>query len=146
MNATLLLGTALALGAPGLKDGPKKEADILGEWVLESITSAGKLRQFAADDIVYTFRSDGKWTIHQSGKADTNPNRGYKADSSADTSTIDWIPDLTAGTPSREGIYKVEGDTLTICIGLEKKPRPAAFVSTAESQSSLYVLKRRKKE
>jgi uncharacterized protein (TIGR03067 family) len=146
MNANLLLGTALALGAPGLKDSPKKDLDIVGEWVLESITSAVKLRQFTGDDIVYTFGRDGKWTIHQDGKKDANPNRGYKADSSAKPATIDWIPDVTAATPSREGIYKVEGDTLTMCIGLVKTPRPAAFVSTAESQSSLYVLKRRKKD
>jgi uncharacterized protein (TIGR03067 family) len=145
MNATLLVGITLTLGAPAPKDGPKTELDIVGEWVLESITTTGILRQFTGDDIVYTFARDGKWTIHQGGKEDVNPRRGYKADASANPATVDWIPDVTVGTTSREGIYKVEADTLTMCVGLVDKPRPTAFVSTPKSESSLYVLKRRKK-
>src|SRR5262249_49934869 len=41
-----------------------------------------------------------------------------------------------------QGIYKIEGDTITYCWGEPKKPRPTEFSTKADSGTTLMVLKR----
>ena len=57
MSSTLVI-IALTLGAPGLKDPPKKEPSVIGVWVAESYTYAGKPRAVGPRPIRYEFTAD----------------------------------------------------------------------------------------
>jgi uncharacterized protein (TIGR03067 family) len=56
---------------------------------------------------------------------------------------------LTAGPDKGKlvlGIYKLEGDTLTVCVAEPDRPRPTEFASRAGSGHMLFVFKRVKKK
>ena len=146
MNATLLFGVVLTVSAPALKDPPKKDNDLTGEWVAESTTSAGRMLAVAGN-LVYTFTPDGKWLIHRDGTELAAPNRGFAYDPKPNPPTIDLMSNRTRpDTTGRLGIYKVEGDTLTICVAAAKAGRASNFESTAENRQTIYTLKRKKKD
>ena len=44
------------------------------------------------------------------------------------------------------GVYKLEGDTLKVCMGGFGKKRPTEFKAKADSKQSMYVLKREMKK
>ncbi|HJZ93158.1 MAG TPA: TIGR03067 domain-containing protein [Gemmataceae bacterium] len=147
MNATVLAGLALVVSAPALKEPPKKPHELTGEWVMESTTVAGTTRPAPGGELVYEFTKDEKWLIRRAEKELAAANRGYKADPKAETPTIDLMTDVTRpDVTRREGIYKIEGDTLTICLANVKQPRPTRFESTAGDRNLIYVLKRKKKD
>jgi uncharacterized protein (TIGR03067 family) len=138
------LGLALAASAPALKDLPKKANDLTGEWVVERVAVANKT--LSSGDLVYTFTADGKWLIHRDGTELPAPNRQYTADPKARPATVELIADATRPATRREGIYEVDGDTLTMCVGPPKGARPTKFESTADDRNTIYVLKRKKKD
>jgi uncharacterized protein (TIGR03067 family) len=146
VSATLL-GPALALGAPNLKEKDKGPS-LVGEWEVESITSNG-MQSPAAPGLHYTFTDDGKWLIQRNGK-EMSPtiNRGFTTDAKPTPPTVDLVTTRPGGPESRMiGIYKIDGDTLTIC-GTRTKgsDRPTKFEAPEGSGNIIYVLKRPKKE
>jgi uncharacterized protein (TIGR03067 family) len=145
MNATLMIAAALTISAPALKDPPKKANDLTGEWVVESTTSAGRMLAVTGN-LVYTFTPDGKWLIHRDGMELPATNRGFANDPKPNPPTIDLMSNGTRPETARLGIYKVEADTLTICVGAAKAGRASDFASTADNRYMIYVLKRKKKD
>jgi uncharacterized protein (TIGR03067 family) len=148
MATTLLLGLAVGLGAPALKDPPKKAATVAGEWEVVSMTTGGRAAGVGTD-LRYTFTDDGRWLIHRDGQ-EVGPQlrRGFVVDPKPDPPTVDLISNSAAANgPRLIGIFKIEGDTLTIC-GTRQKgaERPTKFDSPDGSQIAVYVLKRVKKE
>jgi uncharacterized protein (TIGR03067 family) len=144
---TVLLGLAVTVGAPALKD-KEKAPSLVGEWEVESITTNGNPSATTAG-LRYTFTADGKWVIHRNGK-ETSPtiSRGFTADPKPNPPTVDLVSNTNAANGSRLlGIFKVEGDTLTIC-GTRTKgaDRPTKFEAPEGSGLTLYVMKRAKKE
>src|SRR4051812_37349378 len=77
MQTTLLVGMALTLGAPTLREPPKGTPDLIAVWKLESVVQNGKeLSPAELDDQgrVNEFTKDGKWIIRsQSGIANDRP-------------------------------------------------------------------------
>jgi len=143
MLTTLILATSLA--APALKEKPKADNDIVGEWVLESMTTGGKARPNANPrPLRYVFTSDGKWSVIRGELALGDGTRGYFTDPKKNPAAIDLITDTTEQeqTP-RLGIYKVEGNMLILCLGRESE-RPTTFEATARPRTTLYVFKRAK--
>lgn len=145
MQATLLLVAALGFGAPALKDPPKKPHNIVGEWVVESMMSAGKARPLTGDPLKYVFTSDGKWIVYRGERKIGGDERRCFTDAKKDPPTIDLIIDVS-DMESRKtlGIYKVEGDTLTLCMGRVNGDRPKNFEPTVDAPATLYVFKRAK--
>ena len=146
--STLVLGLAIVIGAPGLKDPPKKDTGIVGEWIPESISMAGKAAKAPASGLRYEFTIDGKWIIRRDGADAKSTPREYKVDAKADPKTID-VGSVTpaAAAPARPmlGIYKVEGDTLTICFGTAGGERPTSFEPMENARAMVMVLKGAKK-
>jgi len=66
-------------------------------------------------------------------------------DPTADPKTIDILAD---GGPAHDkrvlGIYKLEGDELTICIADRDQPRPSEFKAEKDSKHTLMVFAREK--
>jgi uncharacterized protein (TIGR03067 family) len=145
MTPALLLGTALSLAAPALKESPKK-ADIVGEWEVESVNSGNpaKPRPKGKGTVQqrYVFTADGKWLLYR-GEQRFASDRAYIANPKADPPTIDlrWEPSLQDGRTVL-GIYKVEGDKLTLCLSREEGTRPTGFESTADVPATIYILRR----
>src|SRR6476659_8621880 len=129
MNA-ILLGAALALGDPALKDPPKKDLGIVGEWALESTMLGGKAGKVASA-LRYEFTADGQWIIRREGTEVKSAPRQYKVDAKANPATIDVAAPTPGGggvlPPGMLGIYKIDGDTLTICYAPGGGERPTTF-------------------
>jgi uncharacterized protein (TIGR03067 family) len=143
MNA-LLIGLVIALGAPAPKEAPEKEpASLLGEWVGESGLKGGKPDKPPPGTTI-TFAADGK-VILKEGRAGKAEEATYKADPKKDPPEIDLFPPVTEKESPLLGIYKIEGDTLTICLAKDGE-RPKTFASPAGSKVMLITCKRAKKE
>jgi len=147
MNA-IFFGAAILIGAPALKETPKKETGIVGEWIPESIGIAGKLGKAPSSILRYEFTSDGKWIIRRDGVEAKSPARDYKVDAKASPATID-VGSVTpaAAAPARPmlGIYKIEEDTLTICFAAGGGDRPTSFDPNDGARTMVMILKRAKK-
>jgi uncharacterized protein (TIGR03067 family) len=67
----------------------------------------------------------------------------FEIDPTKTPRTIDLIPD---GGPNRDkrvlGIYKLDGDDLTICIADLDRPRPSSFEAKPRSKQTLQTFKR----
>src|SRR5687767_12848592 len=115
MHATLLVALAVAVGAPAPKADPKTESAIVGEWVGEKATAGGKDRPVPAGGIRFTFKADGKLIVKE-GKRENPDEATYTIDAKKDPAEIDFVPPAEkAERGTVRGIYKVDGDTLTLC-------------------------------
>lgn len=136
----LLLGLALAIAAPAPKDPPKKEApSLVGVWSGESGTRGGKPDHPPAGTTI-EFTADGKVLIKEG--TDREPEGGtYRAVRTKTPAEIDITPPGKGNDPMILGIFKIEGDTLTMCFALGGD-RPKDFVSPAGSEAMLITCKR----
>jgi uncharacterized protein (TIGR03067 family) len=147
MYSSLLLGLAVTIGAPAAKDPPKKkEATIVGEWVGEKAVAGGMNLPIPDGGIVFTFATDGVLTVREGNKG--MPDTGsYKADPKKDPAEIDLTPQPNKQEEvTLQGIYKLDGDTLTLCFrhGAPGTERPTNFESPAGSDVIVMTLKRKK--
>ena len=151
MNRPVLFAVGLvclagleALAAPAPKPAPKPDQNDLkkleGDWKIESWTQFGA--QVGAN-WTWTFKGD-KYTLDQG----TNLEEGtIKLDPKKDPPVMDL--EITGGNckgKDQPGIYKLDGDTLTVCFAWPGvADRPTEFTSTADNRWILIVLKRGKK-
>jgi uncharacterized protein (TIGR03067 family) len=135
------LALALAVAAPAPKADAKEAASIVGEWAADGYVQAGSQRD---RPIRITFTADGKFLV-QEGKREKPEEATYKADPKKAPAEIDIFPPVRQTAPPMMGIYKVDGDTLTLCVskgGPEAGTRPAKFESAEGSRDTLFTLKR----
>jgi uncharacterized protein (TIGR03067 family) len=143
MNAAVLFGVVLAVGAPGDKEAPKKDApSIVGEWDGEKAVRGGMERPIPDGGVKVTFTADGKLLFKEGFKDATEGS--YKVDAKKNPAEIDLNPPNEDGTLL--GIYKFDGDTLTICLSDKNSTeRPTKFESPEGTNVMLITLKRVKK-
>src|SRR4051794_10955976 len=143
MNS-VLLGLALAVGAPALKEKDKGPS-LVGEWVVESVTNNGA-SVGVGNGLRYTFAADGEGLIHRDGKElpAAGGTRGYTVDPKPNPPAVDLVSTRPGAGETRQlGIYKIEGDTLTICWTRAKGgDRPTKFDAPEGSGLTVYVFKR----
>src|SRR5262245_22770813 len=111
----LLPAAALAPAAPALKDRAPKEAPIFGEWFRVGHTQAGAPAPVDREEHHQMCMPDGVWQYSYGGRADGSKTKSFVTDARQSPATIDIHLDA-GGRPNWRGIYKVEGDTLTLCL------------------------------
>lgn len=137
---TSVLVLALAIGAPAPKDPPKKDPAFVGDWVPESVTVGGQ--KVPIPPMTFRFTADGKFERQSGGDP---PSTGtFTVVLKKDPAYIDLTSsDGMAASPVALSIFKVEGNTMTICTATGGD-RPTAFASPAGSMTVLLVFKRKK--
>jgi len=143
MASVLIL--ALVVAAPAKKDSDAKEASIVGEWAGEKAVAGGQEKPVPEGGITFTFAADGKLTVKE-GPREKPDTGSYKLDPKKDPSEIDIIPPLEKKDPPIAGIYKLDGDTLTLCFSKGKGGRPTKFESPEGSDTIVMTLKRVKRK
>jgi uncharacterized protein (TIGR03067 family) len=141
--AGLVAGARRALAdkppASEKKEAPREEEKILGTWVITS-AERGNVAQDRFKDLKATFTADGKWITHL---PDGDREGAYKLNTAKKPKEIDLV---NAKGNTMLGIYKLEKDALTICLGEEDTDeRPTEFASKEGTRVVLLVLQREKK-
>src|SRR5262249_26079164 len=138
LGIVVVFGLAFATNLPAEEKSDQDK--IQGKWKIDSGTRGGQpidesrkgtIVAFDGNKMTMTFMRDG-----QEQKLEMT----FKLDPSAKPRAIDV--DIN-GKPGL-GIYKLEGDTLTICHGEEGDARPTEFVSKEGSKIAVITLKRTK--
>ena len=151
MSAIPVLGLALILGAPVPKEAKKPDApSIVGEWTCVEVTYNGRTDQPKPGSLHRVFKADGEMICHMDDVWSRSP---YSVDPKKDPATLD------TGTNDGKGslelaIYKIEKDTLTLCLPGPELPgrpaiarkRPVTFDAPAGSRLTLMVFKRVEKK
>lgn len=139
MRTVLTAGMILVASAAGLA---ADKSPIDGKWTIESVTRDGK------KDDAFTGASrvheGGKYTM-KAAEGKTLPTTEGKFTVEADKKAFDMKP--TGGRYKDKtllGIYKLDGDTLTIAFAEPGKDRPKEFASKEGSGVVLAVMKKAK--
>jgi uncharacterized protein (TIGR03067 family) len=129
--------------AAAAEDDNKKDLKAMqGDWAAEEWTRDGF--KLADDDARAMFRTvkDDTYTVHRFRKKAGSGK--FKLDATKTPRQIDFFPDAPKGLVL-EGIYKIDGDKLTICYAPKGK-RPTEFASKEDSGATLTVWLREKKK
>ena len=145
---SLAVVAVLCLGGPLLADDKKNEADLkamVGNWRVEKAELGGKDITEALKVLKFNIREGDKYTAEHGNEKDDGT---FTVDAAKVPKELDVKP---TGGPARgktvKGIYKFDGDTLTICYehDAEKGKRPEKFESKADTTLLLITYKRDKK-
>jgi uncharacterized protein (TIGR03067 family) len=137
-----VLLAALALAAAPKDDAGKKDLEKMqGDWACEAMERDGfKFPDEAAQSYFRTVK-DNSYTVSRYRKA---AGKGtFKLDTTKTPRAMDITP--AAGGKPILAIYKIEGDTFTMCYAMPGGERPKEFATKADSGHTLAVWKREKK-
>jgi uncharacterized protein (TIGR03067 family) len=122
--SSLLVGLALTVGAPKLKEPPSKGPPLVGRWECTDLTRNGK-DNLQGPGLEYEFTPEGGWMVYRVGKDIGGIGRRYKVDPKAGPGAVDLFErDDGVALPS---LYKVDGATLILSIRTDKGNRPTDF-------------------
>jgi uncharacterized protein (TIGR03067 family) len=139
-----LLVLSLCLLGADTEDANKKDQKAMqGDWAGDRFVRDGMA--FPDDDAQGFFRTnkDDTYTVFRFRKKISSGK--FKLDASKSPKQINMIPDGAPEGVSIKGIYKIEGNKLTICYALPKQDRPTAFESKEKTGHTLTVWIREKK-
>ena len=135
----------LSFGVGFAADEPKDEAKKLqGTWQVTKFIDHSEEPAEAKEIEHFTFEFKGDTLTVRKEKDDSGREMKYALDATKKPKGIDLKKD-DGGTS--EGIYKLDGDELTICVVAGKRSdkaaeRPAEFKASKGSKHSLFVLKK----
>lgn len=144
MQSMWLLASTLSVAAPAPKAKPLVDDRLVGAWLAVSVVESGKTVSLAkAEPMTYHFEAAG-------GGSQTNGSKEratgrFELGPKVELRTIDIIsPSL--GKPGEPyvglGVYRVEGDELTLCIRWGAGDRPAGFIAPTGSPFFVWTFKR----
>ena len=137
---------AKVVAPPAPKVVPKPDPKLIGRWtVVRSFN--GETETTKRDDVEeYEFTADNKWVFRRDGVDSLAGPGTFITDSTAKPAQIDLVTEVKDLKIRMEvkGVYRIEGDTLTIRTGEPGADRPAAF--GAKGKGYLVEFKRAKKK
>jgi uncharacterized protein (TIGR03067 family) len=149
LSVVALLVAVLAVNAPahdGKQDAARQALMKLeGTWTLTALEMAGKAapEEWFKEAAVKLVFEGGKATIYQGGK---RLEDSLTLDPTKSPKQIDTRGTAPGGkVHTTRGIYRVERDTLTICLVTGGTQRPAEFKTQPGSDQVLYTFRRQKK-
>jgi len=131
---SLVIGLAVIVAAPAPKEAKKAPITLLGDWSVESVSALGRPQPPDQSQKTIRFSADGATSTVDGNVAAPDVSK-FTHDAKASPATID----LEKDGMKFPGIYKIEGDILTICLTFQGE-RPATF--TASGNNILYSMKR----
>ena len=133
---TMLISAALCLIVPllnGADDQSGELAKLQGDWV---VVLTPEIERQGVYDAPHALSIKGdQWIV-------MNDVGEFKSTIAIDASKSPKTIDQSRNGRKRRGIYKLEGDTLTICFAVDE--RPADFTVRTDSKSVVTIYKRRK--
>ena len=147
IRKALLFAAVLASAAT-----PKAAADdarkLQGTWRVTKFVDQGEVPAPAEEVKHFTFEFRGDRVTIRKRKDDPGREMKYTLNPAKKPAWIDIDMGERAGVS--EGIYKLDGDTLTLCVvggkrGGKPAPRPTEFKASKRHKYSLFVLKKVKK-
>jgi uncharacterized protein (TIGR03067 family) len=137
-----VLVVSLLVAAEAADPSKKDLEKMQGDWAQVSMDLGGyKVPEDDAQAYFRTIKGD-HYTVNRFMKVSGKGT--LKLDATKNPKTFDATPD-GGKTPSVAGIYKIEGDTLTLCIAPPGKPRPTKF-EAADTENTTSVWTREKKK
>src|SRR5262249_20994650 len=129
---------------PALKDPPKGDPpSVIGEWELQEWLDGGQPRTYSRGAAV-EFLPDGRRIWRGGGTA---AERAYKVSSKKNPLARGLMrPSCDPPPAVYHAIYKVEGDTLVICVAQQGQERPVKFDTSREANHMVMTYKRMKKK
>jgi uncharacterized protein (TIGR03067 family) len=141
MSPTLLFAAlALTTAAPKLKDPPKTPPSIVGRWEVVKWLQNGSEMGFP-ENTIHDYAADGTRVI-RNGDTKESGERRFELVPKDGPQAVDLYRVLDGMTDQFRGIYKVEKDTMTLCIGRAGGERPMKFESTPDNGWILMTFKR----
>ena len=139
--AVIALAAGLAHAAPALKDRPKTEPGLVGEWEVVGVVVGGQSLNLKGVHIMFRFTSDGRWATwyRPNGRPPFAP---YSVNPKAGPPAIDLAAREGSDGVDSVGIYPLNGDCLTICQAPAWAGRPTDFDSATGAPVVLYELRR----
>jgi uncharacterized protein (TIGR03067 family) len=132
------------LRAPPPRALAQRDEDLLqGEWKIVSVEQNGQLvpaelLKKINFPMQFMFKGNHWGAISADGKIDST----FTLHPEKEPKRMDVKGALFEGMPDQHGIYKLEGDTLTVCVGDQKEPRPVEFTSKGARGRLLIVARR----
>jgi uncharacterized protein (TIGR03067 family) len=148
ISVIVVLGLLLAADSP--EDAVKKEKEkLVGTWKVVSVEANGqKVPAEVVKDFQFIFTADSL-TRNKGGKLESRS--GYRLDPSKSPKWLDFTGITDGKEQSVPALYKLDGDTLTLCFRADykKKPnedrkRPEKLDGGEGSEQVLMALKREK--
>jgi uncharacterized protein (TIGR03067 family) len=148
MYPALLFGLAVTVAAPAAKEKKTEPPSIVGSWTVEKVEFGGMALPVGAagfGELSLTFAADGAFISRKGGQEKPETGR-YAHDAKKSPAEID-ITETRGGAKDMtvRGIYKIDGETLTICMS-PMGERPTKFESPAGGQTIMMTFKRMKKD
>jgi uncharacterized protein (TIGR03067 family) len=140
---SLVAGSCVA-AAPGKDKDPPKPHPLVGEWQIVSQTQNGKESRWTLDETVFAFTADGKYAEFRDGRREKVTWVQYRTDDKADPPTLDIIhaaDDKGAGLTVR-WLFRIDGETLSICSFENRTIRPKEFEAGTGSRNLIFKLSR----